>query len=81
MFDSGVLRSAMLAASRSPGIRRMVEGSRLTAPIVGRFVAGTTVDEVVAVARRIAADRLVTIHDWARTSVTRRRSRWVSRPT
>ncbi len=61
MLDSGVLRSAMLAASRSPGIRRLVEGSRLTAPIVGRFVAGTTVDEVVAVARRIAADRLVTI--------------------
>ena len=56
-----MLRSALLAAARSGGVRSAVEGSALAAPIVDRFVAGATVDDAVAAARALAADRLVTI--------------------
>lgn len=50
----------MLAASRSPVVRALVEHGP-TASVVDRFVAGAGVDDVLAAARRIAADRLVTI--------------------
>ncbi|HVL85452.1 MAG TPA: proline dehydrogenase family protein [Pseudonocardia sp.] len=56
-----MLRTTLLAASRSPGVRAVVEGSRVVAPIVGRFVAGAGLDDAVAAARRLAADRLVTV--------------------
>lgn len=41
-----MLRPTLLAASRSPGVRRMVENTRLTRSVVERFVAGT--DELAA---------------------------------
>lgn len=50
----------MLAASRSSAVRAMVERGP-TAAVVDRFVAGAGVDDAVVAARRIAADRLVTI--------------------
>src|SRR5688500_2175226 len=55
-----MLRTALLAASRSATVRRLVERGP-TASVIDRFVAGATVDEVVAVVRRITADRLVTV--------------------
>jgi proline dehydrogenase len=56
-----MLRTAMLAASRSRALRAVAEDAALLRPVVDRFVAGTTVDEVLAVARALTADRLVTI--------------------
>jgi len=55
-----MLRTALLAASRSAGVRRLVERGP-TASVVDRFVAGATVDDVVAVVRTITADRLATV--------------------
>ncbi len=51
----------MLAASRSGALRTFAENTPLLRPVVGRFVAGTTTDEVVAVAGALAVDRLVTV--------------------
>ena len=51
----------MLAASRSGALRAVAEGTPLLRPVVDRFVAGAGVDEVLAVARELTADRLVTI--------------------
>lgn len=56
-----MLRSALLAASRSGPLRTFAEDSPLLRPVVDRFVAGTTVDEAVAAARALVADRLVTV--------------------
>lgn len=56
-----MLRSALLAASRSGALRTFAEDSPLLRPVVDRFVAGTTVDEAVAAARALVADRLVTV--------------------
>lgn len=56
------LRSALLAAARSPRLRHFAERSRLTRPVVERFVAGP--DEVAAlVTTRALRDsgRLVTL--------------------
>jgi len=55
-----MLRTALLAASRSTAVRRLVERGP-GASVVNRFVAGATVDDVVAVIRAITADRLVTV--------------------
>jgi proline dehydrogenase len=55
-----MLRSALLAAARSGAVRAAVEAGPFD-PLVGRYVAGSGVDEAVAAARRIAADRLVTV--------------------
>lgn len=51
----------MLAASRSGPLRTFAEDTPLLRPVVDRFVAGTTVDEAVAAARALTADRLVTV--------------------
>jgi proline dehydrogenase len=56
-----MMRTALLAASRSRSCRALAEGSPLFRPVVHRFVAGTTVDDAMAAARKIAADRFVTI--------------------
>lgn len=60
-----MLRTTLLAASRSGGVRRLVEHGRLTRPVVDRFVAGT--DELAAInttrdlcerGMRVSLDRL-----------------------
>lgn len=56
-----MMRTALLAASRSHACRALAEGSPLFRPVVDRFVAGETVDGALAAARAIAADRHVTI--------------------
>ncbi len=55
-----MLRSALLAAARSGAVRAAVEAGPFD-PLVARFVAGTGVDDAVAAARRLTADRLVTV--------------------
>lgn len=69
--SADMLRTALLAAARSPVVRSAVERSAVTRPVVERFIAGTTVGEVVEVARSITADRLVTI-DYLGEDVTDR---------
>ncbi|MFC4948932.1 proline dehydrogenase family protein [Pseudonocardia sp. GCM10023141] len=55
------LRSGLLAAARSQTCRNLAEGTPLLRPVVDRFVAGVTTDDVIAAARGITRDRLVTI--------------------
>jgi proline dehydrogenase len=55
-----MLRSALLAASRSRAVRAAIEAGPFD-PLVNRFVAGTTVEDALTAARRITADRLVTV--------------------
>lgn len=55
-----MLRTALLAASRSPRVRSLVERGP-TRAVVARFVAGTSVDDVLAVVRALVADRFVTV--------------------
>ena len=50
-----MLRSTLLAASRSRGVRRLVEANPLTKPVVHRFIAGTTPDDAVDAIRALAA--------------------------
>lgn len=64
----------MLAAARSGALRTFAENTPLLRPVVDRFVAGATVDEVVAVAREISADRLVTVDHLGEDTVDRDRA-------
>ncbi|GAA0521760.1 proline dehydrogenase [Saccharopolyspora subtropica] len=48
-----MLRSTMLAAARSQGVRRLVEANPLTRPVVERFVAGTDPVDAVRVTRTL----------------------------
>ncbi|MEU7531163.1 proline dehydrogenase family protein [Saccharothrix sp. NPDC042600] len=57
-----MLRSTLLAASRSGAIRKLVESTPLTKPVVKRFIAGDDVDGAVATTGEVLADgRLVTL--------------------
>ncbi|MEJ2859311.1 MULTISPECIES: proline dehydrogenase family protein [unclassified Saccharothrix] len=57
-----MLRSTLLAASRSGAIRTLVESTPLTKPVVQRFIAGDDVDSAVATTGEVLADgRLVTL--------------------
>lgn len=55
-----MLRTTVLAAARSPLVRRVVESGPFD-PLVHRFVAGTTDDEAVSAVRGVVTDRLVTV--------------------
>ena len=55
-----MLRSTLLAAARSAQVRAIVESGPFD-PLVSRFVAGSTDDDAIAVARTLTADRLVTL--------------------
>ncbi|WP_086668489.1 proline dehydrogenase family protein [Lentzea kentuckyensis] len=57
-----MLRSSLLAASRSAGARKLVESTPLTRPVVERFVAGDGVDAAIRVTAEVLGDgRLVTL--------------------
>jgi proline dehydrogenase len=57
-----MLRTTLLAASRSTRMRRLIETTPLTKPVVSRFVAGETLDDAVRASRTLIADRrLVTL--------------------
>ncbi len=48
-----MFRSTLLAAARSPQMRRLVEANPLTSAVVDRFVAGTTTEQAVATVHRL----------------------------
>ena len=57
-----MLRSSLLAASRSAGARKLVESTPLTRPVVERFVAGADVDAAIRATAEVLGDgRLVTL--------------------
>jgi proline dehydrogenase len=57
-----VLRQALLALSASRRSRDVIMATPATRAVVARFVAGETIDDALAVTRRLAADgRLVTV--------------------
>jgi proline dehydrogenase len=68
-----MLRSTLLAAARSSAVRAAVEAGPFD-PLVARFVAGTTVDDALVVARRIAHDRLVTVDHLGEDTTDRARA-------
>lgn len=68
-----MLRTAVLAAARSPLVRRVVESGPFD-PLVGRFVAGTTEDAALAAIRRLTADRLVTVDHLGEDTTDRARA-------
>ncbi|MBX6355003.1 MAG: proline dehydrogenase family protein [Micromonosporaceae bacterium] len=53
-----MLRSVILAASRSPRIERLVETAPVTREVVRRFVAGTRVEDALRASRELAAQGL-----------------------
>jgi proline dehydrogenase len=65
-----MLRSTLLTAARSPRVKAIVESGPFD-PLVNRFVAGATDDDAVAVARRLTADRLVTLDHLGEDTVDR----------
>ena len=58
-----MLRSVILAAARSSRVERLVATAPVTREVVRRFVAGTTVDDALDVARELAADGLAVTLD------------------
>jgi proline dehydrogenase len=48
-----MLRAVLLAASRSGGLRRLVESTAVTRPVVERFVAGTDAHDALRAAREL----------------------------
>ena len=49
-------QKALLAASRRPGLRRLVTGNPATRRVVDRFVAGEKLDDALVAVRSLAAD-------------------------
>jgi proline dehydrogenase len=58
-----ILRNLLLFLSRRPGLRRWLETSSLARPLTSRFIAGRSLDEGVAVCRRLNADGLLVTLD------------------
>lgn len=56
-----MLRSTLIAASRSHRCRRVVESLPASRTLVDRFVVGATAESAVENARRLTTDRLVTL--------------------
>jgi proline dehydrogenase len=50
-----LLRQVLLAASRRDGVRRLAETAPYTRSVVRRFIAGTAVDDAMAVAEQLTA--------------------------
>ena len=67
-----VLSKALLAASRRPGLRRMVTGNPATRRVVQRFVAGETLDDALAAVRALAADGIGVTLDHLGEDITTR---------
>ena len=54
-------RSALLWASQSPRMERLVRSSRLTRPLVRRFMPGESLEEAIAAAKQLKAEGTPTI--------------------
>ena len=59
-----MLRTVILAAARSARIERLVETAPMTRDVVRRFVAGSTTDDALRVARELVADNLSVTLDY-----------------
>jgi proline dehydrogenase len=59
-----MLRGALLRLSRSHKIKNVVTTAPVTSGVVGRFIAGETSDDAVAVTRRLVAAGLLTTIDF-----------------
>src|SRR3954464_3788748 len=70
--DVPVLKKALLAAARRPGLRRVVTGTPVTRRVVDRFVAGETLPEALDAVRALAADGLAVTMDHLGEDVTDR---------
>jgi proline dehydrogenase len=67
-----VLSKALLAASRRPGLRRVVTGTPVTRGVVDRFVAGEALEDALAAVRRLTGDGLAVTLDHLGEDVTTR---------
>ncbi|GIF53097.1 L-proline dehydrogenase [Asanoa ferruginea] len=66
-----MLRSVILAASRSSRVERLVETAPLTRDVVHRFIAGTTADDALHATRDLVGDGLrVTLDHLGEDTVT-----------
>jgi proline dehydrogenase len=65
-------QKALLAASRRPGLRRIVTGNPATRRVVDRFVAGETLDAALDVVRALAADGITVTLDHLGEDITER---------
>src|SRR5262252_83402 len=53
-----MLRSVILAAARSPRVERLVSTAPVSREVVRRFVAGTQLDDALAVGHKLVAEGL-----------------------
>ena len=67
-----LMQKALLAASRRPGLRRMVTGNPATRRVVDRFVAGEALDDVLAAVRALSADGVQVTLDHLGEDITER---------
>ncbi len=65
-------QKALLAASRRPGLRRLVTGNPATRRVVDRFVAGETLADALGVVRRLSEDGLQVTLDHLGEDITAR---------
>jgi proline dehydrogenase len=65
-------QKALLAASRRPGLRRLVTGNPATRRVVDRFVAGETPADALAVVHTLAADGIEVTLDHLGEDITDR---------
>jgi proline dehydrogenase len=64
------VRSALLAASRSPRIRKIVEANPLVRPVVSRFIPGTTADDALAVTNSLREQGIMVTIDHLGEDIT-----------
>ena len=67
-----LMQKALLAASRRPGLRRMMTGTPATRRVVDRFVAGEALTDVLAAVRALAADGVRVTLDHLGEDITQR---------
>jgi proline dehydrogenase len=65
-------KTLLLGASRRPELRRLVTGTPATRRVVDRFVAGETLDDALAVVRRLTAEGITVTLDHLGEGVTDR---------
>lgn len=59
-----ILRNTLLFLSRRDGLRRWVENSRLGRQLTGKFIAGKTLEEALAVCEKLNAKGILTTIDY-----------------
>ncbi len=72
MLSKALLSKPLLAASRRPGLRRVVTRTAATRRVVDRFVPGESLDDALAAVRALAADGVMVTLDHLGEDVTDR---------